>query len=387
MGQSVRACMLVPAVLLALLWCPGDVSAQLVAVPDPLPGQELKNGPIARLKAVTPRDARAWRKKVRSVLWGAAPPAAGRVTVGAFGHDIASIIGRTPKSAVWLDYPGDGTAPSRAIFVLMTRAKKGDCLFLYHAGHRQGFVVQEGDTYTTAKMFFPDGARNLLHRVAARGCDLLLFSMPFAGENRNPSNPYAPTHDELGRIKPPNGSALRYFIDPVVAMLDYVTATRSYNRIAMAGLSGGGWTTTVVAAIEPRITHTYAVAGTLPNYLRKGKDLGDWEQTGATELWGLIDYLDLYLMAVTEPSRRATHFWLRHDTCCFKADLAAEFAGSMRRHARQRGFGQLHFFADTGYAGHDVSEVIADRILMDLWAGRVRRLPYRSPAARASRLQ
>jgi hypothetical protein len=367
MYNGALATLVAAAAWLAVLLASASGWAQIVEVPDPTPAEESANGPINRLRVSTPGNALAWREKVKSVLWGTEPPAARQVAESRFGHDIVSIMGRTPSSVRWLDYQSAGTVPSRAIYAQIAAGGTG-CLFIYHAGHGHGFVAQEGDPYTKTIFFFPDGARKLLHRVAAVDCDLLLLSMPFSGENRNPDNPHSPTHDELGKIKPANGSPLRYFVDPVVVALDHLTASRGYSRIAMAGLSGGGWTTTLVAAFEPRITHSYSVAGTLPNYLRKGGDLGDWEQTGATELWDQIDYLDLYLMGVAERSRRATHFWLRHDTCCFKADLASEFAGPLRRHARENGFGPLYFFADTDHVGHDVSEVIADRILADLKA-------------------
>ena len=57
----------------------------------------------------------------------------------------------------------------------------------------------------------------------------------------------------------------------------------------MIGLSGGGWTTTLYAAIDPRVRLSFPVAGTLPDYLRLGRpgDKGDWEQF----------YPDLYKVA------------------------------------------------------------------------------------------
>ena len=37
-----------------------------------------------------------------------------------------------------------------------------------------------------------------------------------------------------------------------------------YKHIVMAGLSGGGWTTTISAAIDPRITLSMPIAGSMP---------------------------------------------------------------------------------------------------------------------------
>ena len=353
---------------LALFGWPTEVVAELGQVPDAIRFGNGANDPDGLLRVVTPPDALRWREKVRSILWGGDPPSVNRVTTSVFEHDAGSIIGRAPRSSEWLHYRGDGVAPSRAIYV-QTKQPASDCLFLYHAGHRDGFIVRPHDPYTNTRFYFPIGARKLVQRVAAAGCDLLLFSMPLDGENRYLSNFAGLTHDGLGKMKPANGSALRYFVDPVLVILSHTRAMRGYTRIAMAGLSGGGWTTTMVAAIEPNVGYAYSVAGSLPNYLRQGKDLGDWEQTGASELWSTIDYLDLYLMGVAEPSRRATHFWLRHDTCCFKADVAIEFAAPLRRHAQKKGFGPLQFLVDTTYVGHDVTEAITDRILADITNG------------------
>ena len=60
----------------------------------------------------------------------------------------------------------------------------------------------------------------------------------------------------------------------------------------MAGLSGGGWTTTLVGALDPRIDRLYPVSGSLPMHLRRTlkSDLGDWEQSEADGLYELVDY-------------------------------------------------------------------------------------------------
>jgi len=85
----------------------------------------------------------------------------------------------------------------------------------------------------------------------------------------------------------------------------------------MAGLSGGGWTTTFVSAIEPRISLSYSIAGTLPFTLKTevNTDLGDWEQW----LIGLIPrigYKDLYISG-TFPNRKVVNVYNSQDPCCF----------------------------------------------------------------------
>ena len=60
---------------------------------------------------------------------------------------------------------------------------------------------------------------------------------------------------------------LRYFIEPVVLTANWAVA-QGYADINMAGLSGGGWTTTVAAAIDKRITASFPIAGSVPCSLR-----------------------------------------------------------------------------------------------------------------------
>ena len=42
----------------------------------------------------------------------------------------------------------------------------------------------------------------------------------------------------------------------------------NFKRYSMIGLSGGGWTTVVYAAIDERISDSFSVAGSIPFYLR-----------------------------------------------------------------------------------------------------------------------
>src|SRR5882724_11589473 len=63
--------------------------------------------------------------------------------------------------------------------------------------------------------------------------------------------------------------AVRFFVEPIAAALNCLLADGGYRSVYMVGLSGGGWTTTLYAAIDPRVRRSYPVAGSLPQYLRK----------------------------------------------------------------------------------------------------------------------
>src|SRR4051794_4575344 len=91
------------------------------------------------------------------------------------------------------------------------------------------------------------------------------------------------------------GSPVHYFMDPVVTVVNYLRAQYAYTSISMVGLSGGGWATTLAAALDPRISRSFPVAGSLPLELRTPEERGDWEQA-VPELYAIASYLDLYVL-------------------------------------------------------------------------------------------
>ena len=62
-------------------------------------------------------------------------------------------------------------------------------------------------------------------------------------------------------------AALRYFLEPCVLTANWAKA-QGYQDLYMAGLSGGGWSTTFAAAIDTRINASFPVAGSTPCGLR-----------------------------------------------------------------------------------------------------------------------
>jgi dienelactone hydrolase len=92
------------------------------------------------------------------------------------------------------------------------------------------------------------------------------------------------------------------------------------QRVAVAGLSGGGWQTITISALDTRVTLTNPVAGysSFLTRLQHGKDLGDSEQT-PTDLATVADYT--HLTALMAP--RATLLtYNTKDNCCFEAGYA-----------------------------------------------------------------
>ncbi len=91
-------------------------------------------------------------------------------------------------------------------------------------------------------------------------------------------------------------------------------------RVGVAGLSGGGWQTIFISALDPRVTLANPVAGysSFVTRARNPSDLGDSEQT-PTDLGKYADYAALTAMLAP---RAALLTFNATDNCCFAAPHA-----------------------------------------------------------------
>src|SRR4030095_1789655 len=103
-------------------------------------------------------------------------------------------------------------------------------------------------------------------------------------------------------------------------LYDHPNADRS--RIGVTGLSGGGWQTIVLSALDERVSVSIPVAGysSLVPRLERTGDIGDIEQN-ATDLLTGQDYPHLTAMRAPRPTLL---MYNADDDCCFRAPLVKE---------------------------------------------------------------
>ena len=92
------------------------------------------------------------------------------------------------------------------------------------------------------------------------------------------------------------------------------------KRVAVAGLSGGGWQTVFISSLDERVTLANPVAGysSFKTRARHGKDLGDSEQT-PNDLALYADYTHLTAMLANRSALLTNN---AYDKCCFTAGHA-----------------------------------------------------------------
>lgn len=340
-----------------------------------------KSYPVGELQVPTAASVAAKRASIIATISGTsviAPPAMSSFDGACCGASAAAYFGVTPATTMWQGWNwhfGGGSIGmvARTYFATFTGST---CLFVYNGGHGEGFFTPAVADPSNAPM--AETQAYVRRIVNTLGCDVILSSMPLSGENYS-FQPYVgypwpnslPLHDYLGTLAvhaPPIGTPLRYFLEPAYGAISYALSLRSYSKVIVSGLSGGGWTTTLLAAIDPRITNSYAVAGSVPFPYRAASE-GDWEQRDGMAPLN-VDYSDLYLMGTVDaagnPTRRVGLLHNGADACCFKGVAVNGYALWLKMKAVEGGFGALRIFIDPDKIPHAVHTSHVDAILNDI---------------------
>lgn len=124
------------------------------------------------------------------------------------------------------------------------------------------------------------------------------------------------------------------------------------KRIAVTGLSGGGWQTVMVSSLDTRVALSNPVAGHSSFITRSqfpDMDLGDAEQT-PSDMAALANYTHLTSMIAPRPLQLSFN---AKDSCCFRADYAGgpmlQAAHAVYTAAGQAGRFQYHLNHDPGH--------------------------------------
>ena len=160
-------------------------------------------------------------------------------------------------------------------------------------------------------------------------------------------------HDLLALV--PGVHPLRFFLEPVARVVAYLEA-QGHDDITMVGLSGGGWTVTVYAAVDPRIDRSYPVAGSqpVPAWRGWGRDMEQMHP----DLMQAGGYAALYVMGAK--GRRQVQVLNARDPCCFTG------APIYEAEVARRSGGAFEVWTDSTHRQHVVSDWALARILEDM---------------------
>ena len=156
--------------------------------------------------------------------------------------------------------------------------------------------------------------------LAKRGMIALNVEWLGMGQLRLPAN----NHGAMNQLDLCGTSGIAPFFLALSRALDVLLDNRHADpaRVAVAGLSGGGWQTIFISALDTRVTLANPVAG-YSSFLTRARhfsDLGDSEQTPC-DLATVVDYAHLTAMMAPRPLLLTFNV---KDNCCFRADHALQ---------------------------------------------------------------
>jgi dienelactone hydrolase len=157
--------------------------------------------------------------------------------------------------------------------------------------------------------------------LAKRGIVALNLGWMEFGELAQPEN----AHDNAAALDLVGSNAVGLFYLAMRRGLDYLAASPHVDssRIGATGLSGGGWQTVVLSALDPRIAASVEVAGIAAkeSNLTNPRDTYEIEED-APDLMKGIDYPAFIAMRAPKPTLLVHN---AVDSCCFRAPLVEPY--------------------------------------------------------------
>ena len=154
--------------------------------------------------------------------------------------------------------------------------------------------------------------------LAKRGMIVLNVEWLGMGQLNLPAN----AHGTMDQLNLCGTSGLSLFYLNMTRGMDVLLGHPNADpkRVAVSGLSGGGWQTITVSGLDPRVTLSNPVAGysSFRTRIQHFKDLGDSAQTPC-DLATLVDYTHLTAMRAPRPTLLTFN---AKDNCCFESGYA-----------------------------------------------------------------
>lgn len=363
----------------AMIWIiPSCCSALFAELPT-------NNTPQRQIRFADAEEANERRVKLIRFIWPDGLPTTCQPRVTRDVGDVAlgeHLKGVDPSLAKRVDRLEVSVFGMRSRAYLMDPENKSNPprLAVVHAGHSPRGHYLKADYW------------NSIHLFLRRGYSVVMMHMPQRGWNDDmtavlTNGKEITTRDHADIVNLPQGDStlnqgagFRPFLEPVIACVNHWVRTNQVAgpQVTMIGLSGGGWTTHMAAALDTRIRLSFPVAGSYPLYLRNMDrgSVGDLEQY-FSPLYdenispdgsggGAATWLEIYALGGFGEGRRQVMVTARHDSCCFRGDPDATvntFKDVVTESVKTLGEGRWEHRLDATHRSHMISPWILDDVV------------------------
>lgn len=221
------------------------------------------------------------------------------------------------------------------------------------------------------------GVGSTVNRLLIHGFIVIALKMPLFGWNDDNTaiipgagvRTYSHHYDIIYETDENNpGSGFRMFLEPVVQVLNLAIAENpKLEDVTMIGLSGGGWTTSMMAAIDKRIQYSVPVAGSAPLYERNQsrRSVGDAEQwfpplyaeniTADGRGGGIATWLEIHALGAIGEGRKQVQVTNEFDACCFAGRFPDSYKTVVESKVKAVGSGEWRYLRDSTHRRHQIS--------------------------------
>lgn len=335
------------------------------------------NNPAQQIRFDSAAEANAKRDQLTSFIWNGSLPA----TLPSISENVAlpsQAIGINPLNVARVDRLNINVSnwnfQQLSYLIHPTNTSNAERVVIVHQGHANTLEAGVGTT-----------ANHLLQN----GFTVAVMEMPLFGWNTDTTASipgrgtlnYA-NHDQMifNTAQNNDGRGFRLFLEPVVQTVNHIFAsTPGLVDVGMVGLSGGGWTTSLMSAIDPRIKLSAPVAGSAPLYHRNvdPSSVGDPEQyylplfrediaangTGG----GVATWLEIYALGGYGQDRRQIQVTNEFDNCCFPGTFPNSYKSIVSAKVDSLGAGQWEHFLDSTHHSHQISNHVIQNVINPLF--------------------
>ncbi len=321
-------------------------------------GFPTNNTPANQIRFSTAAQADAKRNQLVNWIWTGGLPTSEMPTVTKNVNVLAALDGVNPSLISSVDRlvanVGGTGFYSGSLLIHPTNRTHANKLLIVHQGHAANTMDY--------------GVRDTVNAALAAGYTVDVMAMPLCGWNAMNNSITVDgrtltltSHDDIfAQLKNVGNDGLKFqlFLDPVIQNVNYWRSQAGAGAVSMTGVSGGGWTTHLAAAVDSRIKVSVPVAGSAPLYARNANGpsfTGDLEQNYAPLYGenivdgsggGIATWLELYTLGSYGVGRKEVMVNNKYDDICFAGDFGDTFKDIVVNKVSSLGTGYFQFYSD-----------------------------------------